>query len=87
MVLLNKVNMPTIDFAATTAGNDYEMTSMNYTFTTSDAVGTQMCLTVNITEDNLIEGSEDFFVALTVAATGTEIDQTTVTIGDNEGTN
>ena len=62
------------------------MTSMNYTFTSSDTAGTQMCLTVNISEDNLIEGNEAFFVTLTITSTGVEIDQTSVVIEDNEGT-
>ncbi len=54
---------------------------MDRTFTASATIGDTMCLTVMITNDEIIECDETFFVTLS----GDQMGQTTVTIQDSDG--
>ncbi len=67
------------------ADSDYNTTSVIRTFDNTTAVGTMMCLTVAILDDAITEGGETFTVTLALNSTGVELEQTVVTIEDNEG--
>lgn len=71
------------------AGEDYEVVSMNLTFSCGSMDNATQCLYVMITNDTLVEGDETFAVALTLTTTELGVttgnDMTAVIIMDNEG--
>jgi gliding motility-associated-like protein len=80
----------TVDFAtaddSAVAGNDYDGNSGQLTFLGND--GESLPITVNITDDNLIENTESFFVDLSNISTnliGINTPQATGNILDNDG--
>jgi hypothetical protein len=70
---------------AALAGSDYTAVSMNFTFASGSPAGAQMCLTVAINDDNIIEVDETFTVILSLLSSGMEMGRTTVTIKHDEG--
>ena len=44
-----------------------------------------MCLTIFISDDDLVENEETFIVTLTLMSTGIQLGQTIITIQDDEG--
>ena len=75
----------------TTAGLDYTVSSADLTFSSGNAVGSSMSLIIPIEDDTILEGTESFFVQLSVAsssfnpATAGTPNLAPVTIDDNDG--
>lgn len=70
-----------------TDGTDYALVSNSASF--AAGVTTQQSITINITDDNLIEGKEDIVLALRDASSGLDLgvdSVITITITDNDST-
>lgn len=82
--------MPAFAITATTSNGDFSFTSMAQTFASGSANGAEMCASVSLMSDNLVESDENFTVELsllTLAGTSLRLGntETSVTIIDTDG--
>ena len=79
-----------ITFTATTRDADFSLTSMTLTFASGSAGGSEMCASITVVSDYIVESDENFTVELsllTLAGTSLRLGntETTVTIVDSDG--
>ena len=69
------------------AGSDYDMATMDVSFSVGSSSGDMECLNINITDDHVLEGDETFTVTI-VSYPSSVVPgnvQSIVSIIDNEG--
>lgn len=74
---------------ATSASGDYDLLSTQLTFPNGSEDGAEMCASVAVNSDNLVEFEEDFTIALSLVTFGTSLNignnLSAVTLIDNDG--
>ena len=73
----------------TASSSDFNFAPSSLTFMSGEGNGVNECLTVSITDDNMVECDEQFTVSLTLNTEGDSLSTgntlTTVTIMDDDG--
>jgi hypothetical protein len=72
---------------ATSGSGDYDSIFMSLTYTSGSADGAEMCASINVHSDDLVEFEEEFGVMLTLVTSGPSLgnNKSAVTIIDNDG--